>query len=208
MDREKLANTIALQIVASTAEPEVEKPEHGADFDRCFSCGHGMVYSGPQGDDSGRFCSDHCRDWFDAGNRPWWENAGFSPNTYTVPHLYSSRGWKVVAGPPGLEISSEHYAPFQTQDYPLKCAGCSKPFHSKGLRCCSTECESQYRERQKNIADMAEVGMERPTKRKCDECGGSIPNWINGRRVQKNKRFCSSRCTQRARKAQTSPEAV
>src|SRR5438105_8671089 len=39
-------------------------------FNKCFSCRRGMVYRVSSGDDSGRFCSAKCREWYDAGNRP------------------------------------------------------------------------------------------------------------------------------------------
>jgi hypothetical protein len=42
---------------------------------------------------------------------------------------------------------------------------------------------------------MSEVDMDRPTKRKCERCGGVIPNWRNGRRVKETTRFCSPRCS-------------
>jgi len=58
---------------------------------------------------------------------------------------------------------------------------------------------------------MAEVGSSMPVKRKCQQCGGDIPNWRNGRRVSKAIRFCSPRCSRQAKKAgmaTDSPTAV
>jgi hypothetical protein len=69
----------------------------------------------------------------------------------------------------------------------IECAGCGRQFDSRGLRCCSTGCERQYRERKDNAAVMAEVGMDLAvTKRKCEnlECGRPIPKWRNGKRVR------------------------
>src|SRR5262249_46024917 len=40
----------------------------------------------------------------------------------------------------------------------IVCLGCRKEFYSRGLRCCSTDCERRYREHQDNLAIMAEVG--------------------------------------------------
>ena len=37
----------------------------------CFACGRSFLYEGPHGDDSGRFCHQRCREWFDAGNPPY-----------------------------------------------------------------------------------------------------------------------------------------
>jgi hypothetical protein len=101
---------------------------------------------------SGRFCSARCREWFDVGNPPYDSHyaSKADPRWYSLP-----------TGPHGFLID---------------CAGCGRRFDSKGLRCCSPECERRYRERQDNAAVMAEVGMEAAAKRKCEECGGPIPN--------------------------------
>jgi hypothetical protein len=76
----------------------------------CLSCGARFVYKGPQGDGSGRFCSDRCREWCDAGNQRAEDNPGIRPTEANMPGLYGLRGWKVIAGPPGIEIGSEYYA--------------------------------------------------------------------------------------------------
>jgi hypothetical protein len=56
---------------------------------------------------------------------------------------------------------------------------------------------------------MAEVGIEPPTKRKCQECGGSIPRWRKGRQVSKATRFCSPKCQRRAAKnARKAPDGL
>jgi hypothetical protein len=91
----------------------------------------------------------------------------------------------------------------------IECAGCGKEFDSRGLRCCSTDCERRYLKRCENEQLMAAVGMERPVKRKCEApgCGRDIPNWRNGRRVSKATRFCSSRCKQAAYRGKGSVEA-
>jgi hypothetical protein len=87
----------------------------------------------------------------------------------------------------------------------IVCKGCHKEFYSKGLRCCSTECERRYRERQDNLVIMAEVGIELAAKRHCanPECGQVIPKWRrNGRRVSSAMRFCSRKCARRAKTAE------
>jgi hypothetical protein len=68
-------------------------------------------------------------------------------------------------------------------------------FDSAGLRCCSIACERRCRDRSENEQLMSQVDMERPTKRKCEQCDGVIPNWRNGRRVKKTTRFCSQKCS-------------
>jgi hypothetical protein len=131
----------------------------------CFSCGYRMRYRGP------RFCSDRCREWFDAGN-PSYEQQE-----------------ELARKPSAMSIV---------------CLGCRKEFYSRGLRCCSVECERRYRERQDNLAVMAEVGMEPTAKRHCanPECGQTIPKWHNGRRVSSATRFCSRKCARRAKTAE------
>jgi hypothetical protein len=118
---------------------------------------------------SNRFCSTRCREGFDAGA---------PPASKTGLHWYS-----LPIGPTGFLVN---------------CAGCGKRFDSRGLRCCSTECERRYRERAENIAAMAEVDMGKPVKRKCEHCDGDIPNWRNGRKVSKAARFCSQKCSKSA----------
>jgi hypothetical protein len=48
--------------------------------------------------------------------------------------------------------------------YYIRCKFCNKEFESKGLRCCSRECERGYRDRQDNLAAMAEAGIEAAPK--------------------------------------------
>jgi hypothetical protein len=50
---------------------------------------------------------------------------------------------------------------------------CGKPFESLGWPYCSNDCKRAAQERRANAAVMAEVGIEPPTKRKCQECGGN-----------------------------------
>jgi hypothetical protein len=74
----------------------------------------------------------------------------------------------------------------------ITCPGCQREFESRGLRCCSTECERRLCERAENMALMAEVGMEPKAKPKCSVpgCDNPIPKWRNGRRVSQRARFC------------------
>jgi hypothetical protein len=115
---------------------------------------------------------------------------------------------RIVAGPLGLSS----YDPVQgcrhraikgrgSAGWIVECLNCGAEFDSAGLRCCSVECERRYRDRNENEQLMAEAGMERPTKRKCEQCGGVIPNWRDGRRVKKTTRFCSPRCSKASKRA-------
>jgi hypothetical protein len=117
----------------------------------------------------GRFCSTRCRSAYDAGF-------------------------------PAYASQAVNYGMPMTRDgFAIACAGCSKTFSSKGLRRCSTDCERNYREREQNLATMAEAGIEPSVKRKC-ACGAVIPKWTaTGRAVGTNQRFCSPRCQRKSR---------
>jgi hypothetical protein len=138
----------------------------------------------------------------DAGNTPPVNNA----NNYTL------TGWRVVAGPPGTEIGSDDYAEsgFNSRiemrpgrdGFHIRCAHCHREFESKGLRCCSTECERGLKEHRDNLATLAEAGIEVAAKRTCLSCGGRIPQWRKGRKVSAATRFCSAKCGQKYRNAQ------
>ena len=143
------------------------------DIARCFSCGCSMTYRGS------RFCGDRCREAFDNGGRP------FSPSRI----VYCDRA--------GDEMKAT------TTGFRIRCGCCEKEFDSKGLRCCSVECERGYRERQENLAAMAEVGIQPTAKRRCEQCGGTIPKWRGGRQVSRVTRFCSRRCREAQKRRET-----
>jgi hypothetical protein len=137
----------------------------------CFSCGRSFLYT--TGNDFGRFCSARCREWFDAGY------PAHRP-------LDTSRLCNLPIGPHGFLIS---------------CAGCGIRFDSKGLRCCSTDCEGSLG-RKRELDAFLKDDPFRGVKRKCLGCGGDIPNWRNGRRVSAATRFCKPVCQrQTAKKA-------
>jgi hypothetical protein len=103
--------------------------------------------------------------------------------------------------PPYGERSAPYSLPQSGDGFRIECKGCRKPFVSRGLRCCSPECERSYREQLDIKSTMAEVGMEpMREKRKCEECGGDIPLWRKGKAVRSDSRFCSSRCQAKAKR--------
>jgi predicted nucleic acid-binding Zn ribbon protein len=166
---------LASALLADRNRIKVER----TDVVRCFTCGYGMIYRGS------RFCSERCRDFYDAGNAPLSEQK-------IVYRFRDGRPMQETAK--GLRIP---------------CAHCRRDFESLGVRCCSIECERRYRERKDNLAIMAEVGMEAaPPKRTCAGCGERIPMWRKGRRVSSATRFCSPKCGAKyARKARVASES-
>lgn len=197
--------------IAAVIERDLLRADDGkpsADTTRCSSCGYSMIAR------KGRFCSDRCRSWFDAGNPSYEEQCEHQRALENAP----LRGFVAVAGPPGTVGTN----PWQSildasgggtpilrrgaHGFYIHCAGCQKEFESRGLRCCSAACERRYRERQDNLAVMAEAGIEPAAKRRC-ECGAVIPKWRNGRRVSSATRFCSPKCSRKARRASDSGNA-
>jgi hypothetical protein len=171
-------DALAAALKADILRPSTPTPSSSTD---CFLCGRSYVYRRPRGDDSGRFCSDPCREAYDAGRRA---TEDLDPFKITK--------WRVVAG------GNPGYLPptpmrRRSAGWWITCPGCRREFESKGLRCCSPECERAARERQENVALMAEIGMEVVAKRLCQHpgCGAAIPKWRNGRRVSERARFCN-----------------
>lgn len=107
--------------------------------------------------------------------------------------------WYDAAGNPSFEQQRERKP---VNGFLIDCAHCRKEFDSKGLRCCSADCERSYREREANLAVMAEAGIEAKPKRQCEQCGAVIPQWRNGRKVKSNTRFCTPLCQERAKTAE------
>jgi hypothetical protein len=149
----------------------------------CRSCGSTFIYKGRLGDLNGNFCSLRCQDWYAAGN------ASIERDHIARVNKTPLEQWRVVAGPPGVEVGASYYAgvfphghrftsmTMTEKGYRIRCAACSREFESLGLRCCSAECGRRYREVQDNRAVMADVGIEPAAKRRCANpgCGAVIP---------------------------------
>jgi hypothetical protein len=175
------------------------------DADECFACGRPFLPRPSDGEDTSCFCSHRCREAYDAGLPP------YDPDRFRkLASSFNPGGLRVVAGPPGLSS----YDPLQgsqqlsrgikrrgASGFVIACLGCDREFDSTGLRCCSLACERRCRDRSENEQLMGEIGMDRPTKRKCEWCGGNIPRWRNGRQVSKAVRFCSPRCSKASKRA-------
>jgi hypothetical protein len=111
----------------------------------CFLCGYTFFCKERQGGLNGRFCSMRCQDWYDAGNPP----IAAAKDTSLV-------GWRVITGPPRVEVGNDYYAsvfarrapiPMKrtTDRFKINCAHCGTEFESNGLRCCSLKCETECR---------------------------------------------------------------
>jgi hypothetical protein len=175
-DAGKLADMLARDMLREQPEP------YRAEVTTCHLCGYSHTYHGPNGDVSGRFCSDRCRELYDSNRFP-----AFEPY-----NRHDQRWYSLPVLPGGFQID---------------CGGCGKPFRSRGLRCCSPKCESAYRQRGEVEKLKAEAGIvfesKLGAKRKCgrDGCPNDIPRWRNGRLVSKATRFCSPKCKQIAKRA-------
>jgi hypothetical protein len=139
----------------------------------CFACDRSFING------YGPFCSENCRDAFDEG----------FPAYQPVAVRYT---W--LDGRP-MPISGDGFL--------IACRGCGKDFSSRGLRCCTPDCERKFLERQEVVAIMAEAGMERAVKRKCEVCGADIPRYTGigkARRLVSARRItCSPKCTKKHR---------
>ena len=177
----KLAAAIARDLLA-------ERPSRPTTAE-CFACGRSYMSRKPRDDDDNtRFCSKRCQDAYDNGLPTYDPHYASKSN----PRWYRAGGKPLVMGKHGFLIP---------------CASCGKTFDSKGLRCCSAKCERSLGERQEvcRLKDEAGITFESKMgpKAKCQDCGGDIPRWRNGRKVPKSTRFCSPKCARNARKGET-----
>lgn len=199
-----LAEAIARDILAE--RPASFEPQD------CFACGRSYSKAAPMADDGGpsRFCSVRCRDYFDAGGKP------YDPYPARTAMAIPATFWIVVAGPPGT-VGTRPYVrdlPVSGSGCLITCRGCRKPFVSKGLRCCSVECDRKYREQQGIVATMAQVGMEPVgyVRRKCEQYCHDIPGYTGTgkarKETRKDARYCSPKCYEKARWLVRSGKAV
>jgi hypothetical protein len=108
--------------------------------------------------------------------------------------------WRVVAGgDPGYLPSTPTRK--AKAGFVVACRSCGREFESKGLAYCTADCKRKSADREANETVMAEAGIERSNKRKCEcGCGREIPKWRNGKRVPKSARFYEPKCQWRAAK--------
>ncbi|MPZ40385.1 MAG: hypothetical protein GEU95_20490 [Rhizobiales bacterium] len=152
-----------------------DRPQSSNETHACFACGRPFMWG--QSGSVRRFCSQGCVDYFDSGAPP------YDP-TYT--NKNNQRWYTLPLGKHGSLIN---------------CKGCGRQFDSKGLRCCSRDCEREHRDRRDNAKLMAEAGMSPSHKRLCQRpgCTRPIPRWKNGKATRKDCRFCTEKCADKAR---------
>src|SRR6516225_10420919 len=81
------------------------EPSRTSDAAECFACGRSFMPRPSTGDDNVHaFCSARCREAYDGG---WPVYNSNKTDVFDVP----MSAWGVVAGPPGVEIGSQYYAP-------------------------------------------------------------------------------------------------
>ncbi len=154
----------------------------------------------------GRFCSALCRAGFDAG---------LSPHDPVRPRFNQA---------------------IQGDGFAIECAGCRKVFTSRGLRCCSKDCERNYRQRaeiaagpakveikpvQITVSTLAEAGIETvqitatlaagiepgANRRECEECGSTIPRFRGSGKARREVRKDARFCSSKCReKARKAPK--
>jgi hypothetical protein len=123
----------------------------------CYACGRSFLPRSSTGDDNTHaFCSTRCREAYDAGFPAY---NGSKVDVFAVP----LSAWRVVAGPPGIEIGSQYYAPI---------------------------IEAVERQR-KRLARGSGGELIRPRKL-CQRCGAKLPVWINGKQVRSDRKFCTA----------------
>jgi ribosomal protein L24E len=143
-----------------------------------------MIYRGPDGDTSGRFCGLRCRTAYDQGLR-------YRPAS--VRYTDSGGDPLVIAGALGRPLQTTRAG------FLIQCRGCFKEFDNTGLAFCSPDCERKAKDRREAEAVAAEIGHEVRQGPVCEGCGGKIPRYTKtGRATQKGARFCSAKCRQRA----------
>ena len=124
----------------------------------CYACGRSFMPRPSTGDDNVHaFCSAKCREAYDGG---WPAYNNNKTDVFDVP----MSAWLVVAGPPGVEIGSQYYAPIV---------------------------EAIERQRKRLARGRSGEELIRPRKL-CQRCGAKLPVWINGKQVRSDRKFCTA----------------
>jgi hypothetical protein len=142
-----LADEIRADLLAEAEEEQTAlKPSSPT---KCRLCRAGFLYRGPDGDNSGRFCSDRCRDAYDrVGLR-------YRPPEARYTHGDGRAMARVTGG------------------FRIACRYCQVEFNSNGLAFCSDECRRLEETRKEAKA----AGHSPRRGRKCIDCGSRIARY-------------------------------
>ena len=153
----------------------------------CFACRRSFMYHlDPADGRNVRFCSWRCQNAYD--------DPGIVYSDPVIRYTYRDERRMMPRG----------------AGFAHRCLGCGHEFVSKGLRCCSPACEAKHRRKEELATELSTLGVRVDTKRrKCEGCGALIPRFRKGKAVSKTVRFCSAKCSQRARRnAKMAPDSL
>ena len=136
---------------------------------KCLLCRAGFVYRGLDGENSGRFCSDRCRELYDSGLR-------YRPVSI---RYGDANGQQMTPTDDGFRIA---------------CRSCGVQFVSKGLAFCSDDCRQLSAVRKEAKA----AGYEPRQGRMCMDCNGRIPRYTPSGRATKSTAVRCSACQRKA----------
>jgi hypothetical protein len=88
-------SAVAAMIERDLLRADYSKPSN--ESVECFACGRGMTYKGI------RFCGKRCRDYYDSGA------PGYAQHWQRSQSGCGITVWRIVAGPPGIEIGADYY---------------------------------------------------------------------------------------------------
>jgi hypothetical protein len=166
LDPTKLADKIKADLLTEAEDSTGLKL---GSFTKCLLCRAGFVYRGPNGDNSGRFCSDRCRELYDSGLR---------------------------YRPVSIRYADGNGQPMRPTDdgFRIVCRSCGVQFESKGLVFCSDDCRQLSAVRKEAKA----AGYEPRQGRMCMDCNGRIPRYTPSGRATKSTAVRCSACQRKA----------
>jgi hypothetical protein len=175
LDRTALVDEIKAELLAQNEDLIAQNEGEVSGFKlgeptKCPLCRARFVYCGPDDDNSGRFCSDRCRDAYDTiGLR------------YRPPDVRYTHGDGRAMTP-------------VTGGFRIACRSCHVGFNSNGLAFCSDECRRLDETRKETTA----AGHSPRQCRKCIDCGGRIARYTPSGRATKATVVRCSPCQRKA----------
>jgi hypothetical protein len=171
LDRTALVDEIKAELLAQNEDLIAQNEGEVSGFKlgeptKCLLCRARFVYRGPDDDNSGRFCSDRCRDAYDTiGLR------------YRPPDVRYTHGDGRAMTP-------------VTGGFRITCRCCGTQFTSTGLAFCSKDCHRLHAARE----EAQEAGHDLCEVRTCEApgCGKHIPRYTpTGKATAAKVRWCT-----------------